>query len=394
MKMKLLTVIVLSLFLVGSIWAVEEVYPVDWTKKPDMTAKDVQHWLKKMHLDKKYLRAQGGAPAQTYQVNQCGILASPGVYELNADLKGTIPTALEGYGQLATELPMAKNQNGFLEVYSCLTVIGNDITLDCKGFQLDGLQNPYNVPNNTYGILAIRNANVMVQNCKVINYSYNGYVYENNNTWLRQNQWINGRVYREGLLMIKRSRGVSLFQNQFGGKVGAGTIFEQSQVTSVEDVFSDLDGSGYYAMISVKYKPGVQPSASTQVYKTTILNNWRKRQTVISMLDVPNNAEADYSLRLWPGNIVPMNGYRSFANKGLAVYNVNGKTSVIEGLVFHWTEQELAGYDENKFELWEEKWPLPWTKIPGTLDTNANTLTLTNLQPGAWGSVYDLLQAP
>ncbi|MBU0532560.1 hypothetical protein KKB44_03635, partial [Candidatus Micrarchaeota archaeon] len=60
----------------------------------------------------------------------------------------------------------------------------------------------------------------------------------------------------------------------------------------------------------------------------------------------------------------------------------------INEITWHWLTSELGGYDESTFELWRYD-SSGWTNMGATLDTGANTLSLTNMIPA---SVYGILQ--
>jgi parallel beta-helix repeat protein len=77
---------------------------------------------------------------------------------------------------------------------------------------------------------------------------------------------------------------------------------------------------------------------------------------------------------------------RSFEGKFINITNYTANVS-IDSIVWHWDENETTDYTENLFRLWE--FDGSWSFLGGALDTDANTMTLTGLEPH---SVFAILE--
>lgn len=78
----------------------------------------------------------------------------------------------------------------------------------------------------------------------------------------------------------------------------------------------------------------------------------------------------------------------SFEDKYLDITSTHGSVS-IDSLTWHWLDSEAGGYyRESEFQAWQHDGS-GWAKLDGVLDVNANTLTVSNLDPA---SIYGILQ--
>ncbi|MFH0885055.1 MAG: DUF1565 domain-containing protein, partial [Candidatus Micrarchaeota archaeon] len=68
--------------------------------------------------------------------------------------------------------------------------------------------------------------------------------------------------------------------------------------------------------------------------------------------------------------------YTSFGNKFVNITPASGSPS-IDTLVWSWQDSELTGYNESRFVLF--RYNGAWSALPASLNTGANTLTLSNL---------------
>ncbi len=96
-----------------------------------------------------------------------------------------------------------------------------------------------------------------------------------------------------------------------------------------------------------------------------------------SNISMTHNPETVFTYYLnWTTNssIIPTN-LTSFNEKYLEINPVSG-SSIIESIVWHWTDAELAGYTEANLELW--KYNGSWSNAGAGLTAAANTLTLTS----------------
>ncbi|MFH2101157.1 MAG: right-handed parallel beta-helix repeat-containing protein [Candidatus Micrarchaeota archaeon] len=83
----------------------------------------------------------------------------------------------------------------------------------------------------------------------------------------------------------------------------------------------------------------------------------------------------------WTTNSSPLLGpYLSIGEKFVNISNSLGSTS-IDSIAWSWLDSEAAGYDESSFRL--HKWNGSWTDTGAALDTGANTLSLTNMDPAS-----------
>ncbi|MBU0528091.1 right-handed parallel beta-helix repeat-containing protein, partial [Candidatus Micrarchaeota archaeon] len=78
--------------------------------------------------------------------------------------------------------------------------------------------------------------------------------------------------------------------------------------------------------------------------------------------------------------------YISFENKHVNITPVTNNIS-LDRIVWHWNDAELPGYNESEFELWKHNGS--WSDTGATLNTGANTLSLTNMNPA---SEYSILE--
>ena len=81
-------------------------------------------------------------------------------------------------------------------------------------------------------------------------------------------------------------------------------------------------------------------------------------------------------------------GQESFRNKYLNISAPSGAAS-IDSLTWHWTDAESSGYTESSFDVWKHNGT--WTDLNATLDTGADTLSLTNVSNF---SIFAILMAP
>jgi len=107
-------------------------------------------------------------------------------------------------------------------------------------------------------------------------------------------------------------------------------------------------------------------------------------------LSISDTVEANtaYSLN-WTTNssALPVD-HISFRQKFVNITSETGTVS-IDSVVWHWSNSELSGYSENIFDIWKYN-SSGWSDLNATLDTAANTLTLTNMNPA---SDYGILQS-
>lgn len=102
--------------------------------------------------------------------------------------------------------------------------------------------------------------------------------------------------------------------------------------------------------------------------------------TVLSMYDVISPSSYFINWTANPG-VLPAPNYASFREKFVNISNISGSV-IIDEISWQWTDSELPGYNENRFELW--KWNgTGWSLLNNTPDTGANELSLTNMNPAS-----------
>ena len=82
----------------------------------------------------------------------------------------------------------------------------------------------------------------------------------------------------------------------------------------------------------------------------------------------------------------------SFAGTYFDIANLSGAVS-IDSVVWSWPDEELAGYNENGFELWERN-ATDWTLLNDAPDTSSNTLSLTDLSPSSGFGILERDNCP
>lgn len=110
--------------------------------------------------------------------------------------------------------------------------------------------------------------------------------------------------------------------------------------------------------------------------------------TNISINDLVEN-ETGYSIT-WTTQPSPLpSRYRSIGNKFLNLQNSN---SSIDEIIWHWTDEESSGYNENRFAIIKYVDDVGWGTIPGQArDIAANKIMLSDLDDF---SVFTLVEKP
>lgn len=109
--------------------------------------------------------------------------------------------------------------------------------------------------------------------------------------------------------------------------------------------------------------------------------------TVLSIND-SIDASSAYSINWTTNSSALPADYISFAQKFVNITTHVGAVSM-DSVVWHWYDSELAGYFENRFELWKYN-SSGWNDTNALLNTSTNTLSLTNFNPA---SDYGILQS-
>ncbi|MBU0532898.1 right-handed parallel beta-helix repeat-containing protein, partial [Candidatus Micrarchaeota archaeon] len=104
-------------------------------------------------------------------------------------------------------------------------------------------------------------------------------------------------------------------------------------------------------------------------------------------LTINDTVEADSIFTIsWESNSYGLpGGHLSFAQKFVNITALAPSPSIDE-ISWHWLDSELGIYNETDFELW--KYSSSWSNTGATLDTGANTLTLTNMNPASGYGIF------
>jgi parallel beta-helix repeat protein len=105
--------------------------------------------------------------------------------------------------------------------------------------------------------------------------------------------------------------------------------------------------------------------------------------TTLSLNDVIGSAI--YSIA-WDA-VPPSPPYNSVRGKSVNITNVTGN-STIDRIRWHYSSGDVGILDENTFQVWKYNSTGNWSSMGASLNTDANTLTLTNFIPA---SIYSIL---
>ncbi|HNT61051.1 MAG TPA: right-handed parallel beta-helix repeat-containing protein, partial [Candidatus Bilamarchaeaceae archaeon] len=132
-------------------------------------------------------------------------------------------------------------------------------------------------------------------------------------------------------------------------------------------------------------------TASALTLNNVTLDNSRgtfENHTSIYLYD---SLPADYSVYTMKWNptygSLPPGTSKSFAQKYVNITTTSGTVS-IEAIGWGWSDSELAGYAESRFQLWKYN-ASGWTLMNDTPDTANNMLALTSMNPA---STYGIFQ--
>gem|GEM_PF-1483187 len=237
---------------------------------------------------------------------------------------------------------------------ACLKIAASNIVLDCNGFRISGTGIA-----DTYGILLNGSlTNVTVQNCPfIINYAYGFYVYNSSNITL-----INDTTYQD---------------TQYG------LYLKNSNATNATNthLYNNAIGDFY---ISADATP-----RTVYLYNLT-MDNPAGNFANCTSLNITDSVEANTAYQMkWDTNhsALPA-GLNPFLQKFVNITSLAGSVS-IDSVVWAWNSSELTGYNITRFELWKYNTTGNWARINATLNTGANTLALTNMNPG---SIYGIFE--
>jgi len=252
-----------------------------------------------------------------------------------------------------------------------LTVCSNNTLLSNSAFN-----------NSQSGIYFSSSSNSILANNSAYKNLYGIYLYAsaNNNTLLNNSAWNNTQ---SGIYLQSNSDNNRLANNTASNNTNGLQISSSNNTTvsnmhlysnTVRDFYISTDGTARTAFIS-------NMTVDNPVGNFT-------NHTALNISDIIN-ANSAYEIK-WTANYSALpTGYFGFAQKFV---NITGLTTgvSIDSVVWHWTNAEVASqpyYNESMFELW--KYNGTWNNAAATLDTGANTLSLTSMNPA---SIYGILQ--
>ncbi len=278
-----------------------------------------------------------------------------------------------------------------------------------RGFYIGGI-NRNNLTNNrasgtgTYDgfYFSYSDYNLVFNNTAGENARSGFYVYDSNN-----NTFINNTAYGQGEygFTVRTASNYNLFSNNSAFNNGDGGYYlDLAHYNRIEN--ETIRDNGLYGIHSYQCSfnniTNVRLFNHTSecyfsysaIHRTASLSNVTidnpsgtlQNFTVIDLYDSGIGGEA-YSIA-WSASPATLPSERSsFAGKFINITNTSG-TITINSANWTWAESELAGYDEDYFELWKYN-SSGWTLLNGTPDTTANMLSLASHDVG---STYAILE--
>ncbi len=337
-------------------------------------------------------------------VTSCGVISTNGTYVLSNDLTGASVTSVPVF------------------TATCIWIDSSDVVLDCNGHSVtnDG------TTGLTVGIIAMGDhQNVTIENCpSVSGYQYGvGLDYAdystiknvtahnnrdagiyiarsgNHNTVVDCTSYAHtdtspGGHAAAGFYMYSGTNNTFIdnvaYENLDGFDIRSGatstnlinnTVYENTGVgTYVKSSNNVLIAGDHYYDNLLDFK--VTGSGMTVGLAGVVFDNNAgdfKNYTNLSLSDVVSSA---YSIDWDTEPAAPPADYLSFEDKFV---NIAGGAP-IDSVTWHWLQNETFGYAESTLGVW--KYNGSWSDRGATLDTGANTLTLTNLNPA---STYAIL---
>jgi len=261
-------------------------------------------------------------------LSSCGAITSPGTYTLSTNIR-----------DLSTNT-------------SCINIEVSGVTLDCGNNMILG-SGPYtDIPPFSYGIKINGEKNVVINNCKIANFSYNTYINNSQNIELYNSILLDGYVANLYINNTKNStfeksqiinssspygaiiiRGRSS-NNKFDNNTVKGNIFVGFNVTSNKNSFINNYITGSKESFSCSVNAGL-PNNNTAINNNCYNNNGCDFVSC-SGTNIPNNVSrvvlekviSSCGTILYPGSYfisrnLNMKNYSSFPISTLAKYNMS-----------------------------------------------------------------------
>ena len=253
-----------------------------------------------------------------------------------------------------------------------------------SGFYLDSSSNNNALINNSawnntqYGFALSANSinNTIINNSAYNNIQYGFYLSVNSNNNVLINNFAHNNS-QHGIYVTTHNN--TLINNSAWNNRQAGIYLLSSSNNTLNDTILYNNSIDFMAWTSISFNMSrtlfLNPSGTLENYTNLSINdstttdsytiNWSDNTTALPL----------------PANLT------SFAQKYVNI-NTAGGTAYIDQIVWHWTDGELAGSDdESTFALWKHNGT--WTVLNNTPDTSGNTLSLSNHNPA---SIYGILQ--
>lgn len=326
----------------------------------------------------------------------CYVRNSNSSYTSSQEFNITNPTSCFYASRESAVYTLGSDLNLTKEDYACITVDTANVTIDCDGYSITG-----NNSNVTYGILAASVGSLTVRNCTIQNYTF-GIDIENSSN---HNITNNTMRYNDYGFNLDPSYNNSVVQNGFYNNSVMGlhvddsfnstfvtnTYFSNGIGLSIEDSSNNsfINETMYSNGYDLRFNSSIA-GAYSNISRMSFLNpaGTLANYTVLSLNDtLAQNSE--YFINWTTNESALPSVLTSFEEKYVNISIINGTVS-IDSIVWHWEDAELAGYDEEKLQVWKYNFS-GWESAGGSLSEAENTLTVTSLNPE---SIYGLFENP
>lgn len=300
---------------------------------------------------------------------------------------------------------------------ACIWVNASNATVDCNGYSII---NPE--AGTTAGVyIESPSRNVTLKNCDISNYTYGIYLDQANDSLFTNNTVYNnsvgihvadgsGNTFSNNTARNNSQHGFHIdaslsanFMNNtaygntnygfyLDGSVGQylldNTAYDNERGLYIFESNVTADDSTLYSNDYDLYASANGNSSILDVNNALFLNpsGTLENYTNLSIDDVLSAGER-YMVNWTTNSTAPPEGEKryGFNDKYLDISVLLG-SPVVDSIVWHWTDSETAGYNEDYLEIW--RYNFNWTERNATLNTGANTLTLTNHTPVSTYAIF------
>ena len=166
-----------------------------------------------------------------------------------------------------------------------------------------------------------------------------------------------------------------------------GIYIQDSNATTFTNMY--LSNDCFYSYCLGEFQIGTYGTPTTVYLRNFTIDDREGDLQGYTSLDINDSVEpyTDYMVR-WAAEPSGLpGGQSSFAQKFVNITTVEGPVS-IDSIAWTWQGSELASHNDSTFSLWKYN-NSGWTDQNAALDTVADTLSITGLDPG---SVYGILE--